>query len=109
MSGVSERSFQRTIAVAIAVCLARVPYGAGQEPPAAEGAGAAAGEAPAPPKGAAAAPTEGGADAATAAARKARGLEEIIVTARRREESMQDVPVAVTGLGAEELQNTGVR
>ncbi len=42
-------------------------------------------------------------------ARPSATLEEIIVTARRREESMQDVPVAVTGLSAEDLQNAGVR
>ena len=34
-------------------------------------------------------------------------LDEIIVTARRREESLQDVPVAVTALSAERLEQTG--
>jgi iron complex outermembrane receptor protein len=36
-------------------------------------------------------------------------LEEIIVTARKREESVQDVPVAVTALGASELQRSSIR
>jgi len=34
---------------------------------------------------------------------------EIIVTARRREESLQDVPIAVTALSGEALQQQGVR
>jgi len=36
-------------------------------------------------------------------------LEEIIVTARKREESIQDVPVAVTALGAQELNRSSLR
>jgi len=46
--------------------------------------------------------------AGAAAQEKDRVLEEIVVTARRREENLQDVPVAVTGLGAEELERSGV-
>ena len=34
-------------------------------------------------------------------------VEEVIVTARRREETLQEVPVAVTALGAERLEQTG--
>lgn len=36
-------------------------------------------------------------------------LDEITVTARRREESLLDVPVAVTALSAEQIQEQGVR
>lgn len=32
-------------------------------------------------------------------------LEEIVVTARRREENLMDIPVAVTAIGAEEIEN----
>lgn len=35
-------------------------------------------------------------------------LEEVIVTARRREESLQEVPVAVTALGGQELEQAGI-
>lgn len=34
-----------------------------------------------------------------------RGLEEIVVTAQKREENLQDVPVSVTALSAETIQN----
>lgn len=36
------------------------------------------------------------------------GLQEIVVTARKRQESVQDVPVAVTALSAETIQNRDV-
>ncbi len=36
------------------------------------------------------------------------GLEEIIVTAQKREERLQDVPVAVTALGAEAIANSRI-
>ncbi len=42
------------------------------------------------------------------AIRKTQILEEIVVTARRREESLQQTPVAVTGLRAEDLARAGV-
>lgn len=35
-------------------------------------------------------------------------LEKIIVTARRKVESLQEVPVAVTSIGAQDLQNRGI-
>ncbi|MEL7022948.1 MAG: TonB-dependent receptor [Pseudomonadota bacterium] len=35
-------------------------------------------------------------------------VEEIVVTARRREESLQDVPVAITALTAEDIARTGL-
>ena len=35
-------------------------------------------------------------------------LLEIVVTAQRRSENMQDVPIAVTALGAEELRDAGI-
>ena len=38
----------------------------------------------------------------------AQQLEEIIVTATHREESIQDVPIAVTALGAAELEAAGI-
>jgi outer membrane receptor protein involved in Fe transport len=37
------------------------------------------------------------------------GIEEIIVTARRREESVQDVPISITALSAEDMKAFGVR
>ncbi len=46
--------------------------------------------------------------AAAAADNTPSGLEEIIVTARRTSENLQTVPVAVTALGAEALQNRQV-
>jgi iron complex outermembrane recepter protein len=36
------------------------------------------------------------------------GVEEIVVTAQRREERLQDVPIAVTALSAEQLTNSGI-
>ncbi len=36
-------------------------------------------------------------------------LEEIIITARRREESLQEVPVAVSAFGAEDIVNRNIR
>ena len=48
------------------------------------------------------------ADAAEASADAATGLEEVVVSARRREESLQDVPVAVSAVGAEEFQRAFV-
>lgn len=44
---------------------------------------------------------------APAQAPQATQVEEIVVTARRREESLREVPVAVTALGAERLEQTG--
>src|SRR5688572_5894303 len=37
-----------------------------------------------------------------------RGVEEVIVTARRRAENLQDVPIAVTAVSAQELTDLGV-
>jgi iron complex outermembrane recepter protein len=37
------------------------------------------------------------------------GLEEVVVTARKREESLQDVPLAVTALSAEQISDRQVR
>ena len=34
-------------------------------------------------------------------------IDEIVVTARRRDEALKDVPVAVSALGAERLEETG--
>ena len=45
----------------------------------------------------------------TEAAGASRGTGEIIVTARRREESIQDVPVAITAFGEEQMQNRQIR
>lgn len=43
----------------------------------------------------------------TVAEERTMALEEIVVTARRQEESLQEVPVAVSVLSGEELQQTG--
>ena len=40
---------------------------------------------------------------------QATGIERVVVTARRREESLQDVPVAITALTADQLQQQNVR
>src|ERR1700687_1228796 len=37
------------------------------------------------------------------------GLEEIVVTAQRRSERIQDVPIAITAMSAQELSDRGVR
>lgn len=37
------------------------------------------------------------------------GFDDIVVTARRREEQLQDVPVAITALGGEALEQRGIR
>lgn len=42
------------------------------------------------------------------AASAASGLGDIIVTAQRREQRLQDVPLAVTAIGAEQLQSQGI-
>jgi iron complex outermembrane recepter protein len=38
----------------------------------------------------------------------ARGIEEVIVTAQKRAQSLQDVPIAINALGAEELERRGI-
>src|SRR5262245_38375375 len=40
---------------------------------------------------------------------QATGIEQVVVTARRREESLQDVPVAISALTADQLQQLNVR
>ena len=47
--------------------------------------------------------------AGTAAAGSGNQVEEIVVTAQKRSERLQDVPIAVTALGAEALANAGVQ
>ncbi len=42
-------------------------------------------------------------------AQQAAGIDDIVVTARRREESLQDVPVAITAISAQTLEQMGVR
>ncbi|MFN3536970.1 MAG: TonB-dependent receptor [Brevundimonas sp.] len=44
-----------------------------------------------------------------AAAQEVTSVDEIIVTAQKREQSLQDVPIVVTSLSQEVLQNAGVR
>ena len=53
-------------------------------------------------------PASGPAVAADAGA-EVSGIEQIVVTARRREENLQNVPVAITALTAEQLQEQNVR
>ena len=53
-------------------------------------------------------PVSGPAVAAEAGV-EASGIEQIVVTARRREESLQDVPVAITALTADQLLEQNVR
>ncbi len=47
----------------------------------------------------------GGASAASAADSGARTLEEVVVTARRQDETLQDVPVTITSVGGDQLEN----
>jgi iron complex outermembrane recepter protein len=47
-------------------------------------------------------------DAPAAADEENVGLEEIVVTAQKREENLQNVPVAVTALGAEAIENSRI-
>ncbi|MCR6644402.1 MAG: TonB-dependent receptor plug domain-containing protein [Terricaulis sp.] len=51
-----------------------------------------------------AAPTVSWAQAEPAGARAA-GMDELVITARKREENLQEVPIAVTAIGAEQLRN----
>ena len=53
-------------------------------------------------------PVSGPAVAAEAGV-EASGIEQVVVTARRREESLQDVPVAITALTADQLLEQNVR
>ncbi|MFP5306068.1 MAG: TonB-dependent receptor, partial [Gammaproteobacteria bacterium] len=50
----------------------------------------------------------GAAFAQTDAPGASKGIEEIVVTAQRREESLQDVPVAVTALSSDDIENLQV-
>jgi iron complex outermembrane recepter protein len=45
---------------------------------------------------------------AVAAEEENSGLEEIVVTAQKREENLHNVPVAVTALGAEAIENNRI-
>ena len=36
-------------------------------------------------------------------------LEEVVVTARKRSENLQDVPMSVTAISAEQLERLGIR
>ncbi|RLQ20177.1 hypothetical protein DWB85_19040 [Seongchinamella sediminis] len=38
----------------------------------------------------------------------AQGIEEVVVTAQKRQESSQDVPIAITALGADTLEQRGL-
>ncbi len=58
---------------------------------------------------ASAAPAVTPAFAAEADAQATAGIEQVVVTARRREESLQDVPVAITALTADQLLEQNVR
>jgi len=49
------------------------------------------------------------AEPATDEPSQASRLDDVVVTARRREENLQDVPLAVTALSEEVLQEKGVR
>ena len=51
--------------------------------------------------------TPGAADAEETRGRSAVQLDKVVVTARRRDEALQDVPVSVTALDADELQTRG--
>ena len=48
-------------------------------------------------------------DAAPAQEKEAKTLDTIVVTAQKREEAMQDVPIVVTSLSQQVLQDTGIR
>ncbi|HEX4599678.1 MAG TPA: TonB-dependent receptor [Burkholderiaceae bacterium] len=45
---------------------------------------------------------------AGAAAQEAQELEQVVVTAQKRQQNIQDVPIAITALGAEDLKDKGV-
>src|SRR5690606_25530629 len=69
--------------------------------------GAAAAQAVAAPE--AAEPAELPAPAEPPAAADSGGLAEVVVTAQRREENLQDVPVAVTAIGQEALEDLHIQ
>ena len=48
-------------------------------------------------------------DAGQAGQEEAKTLDTMVVTAQKREEAMQDVPIMVTALSQEALQDAGVR
>src|SRR5262245_52249150 len=45
---------------------------------------------------------------AAAGASESTSIDELVVTARRRDERLQDVPAAITALGAQELQRYSI-
>ena len=46
---------------------------------------------------------------AVAVAQESAGLEEVVVTARKRDESLQEIPVAVSVFGADDILMTDMR
>jgi iron complex outermembrane recepter protein len=51
---------------------------------------------------------EGGAGADPATAADAGGVSEVIVTATRREASAQDIPLSITAISADSLEQSGI-
>ncbi len=57
---------------------------------------------------ASAAYAQSGTDAASAGGSELEGIEDIVVTAQRRSQSLLDVPLAISALGGDTLQNKGI-
>ena len=55
------------------------------------------------------APPAGGENAALNPGAQPRNVDEIVVTAQKREQSLQDVPIVVNVVTAQQLQDAGVR
>lgn len=70
---------------------------------------AVAQEAPAAPAPAAPSAADAAAPSPQAAPADGDNIAEVVVTAQRREEKLQEVPVAVTALGAEQIENRGIQ
>ncbi len=102
-SGGTRHTDLRPVVILFAAWAIAVPWTFAQERSSQEQAPAAAEKPAAPAPQASVAPA---APVAEPPVRSSRGIEEIVVTARKTEENIQDVPIPITALQAEDLERT---